>query len=353
MKIDLQIENLEQNDLYLLCSDGLHNALSGELIERILSANHKSLQKMIDKLVLSAKQMNGSDNITGGVLCVNHALNGATSPTCYQKTIMDEPDKVSAHLDKTLKTLYPQPKAKFEYSTRWMAISGAAIILIIVFIFFFYRSGNSEKNSPQTMASALLTQEISTIGHISQQDALVANVENAGALVLLQINDDKYLKLLRSLYGARVLDYVKRFNQRMPVYTGKFTWAVADSAQKIIYQNNNIRLEGTRNWRNQPEAPPFVETENTMNSNGTQAANASRQNRGVVYLVGSFDNSTYRNSVIFVNNTRLGSLDNYLDSGFALRPGTYSISIRDANGNILKSRTNQAISSGEIVAVEF
>ena len=81
VKIDLRIENIEPNDLYLLCSDGLHNALSGDLIERILSAKHKSLQKMIDKLVLSAKRMNGSDNITGGVLTVDYEMNGTISPT--------------------------------------------------------------------------------------------------------------------------------------------------------------------------------------------------------------------------------------------------------------------------------
>ena len=265
---------------------------------------------------------------------------------------MYEPEKISANLDKILKTLYPHTKAQNDHSTRWMAICSAAIILLIAFVFFFNHSDNTEKTSSDVLASALLTQEISTIGHISKA-VQTERTENAGAVVLLQVKDEKYLKFLRSLSDARVLDYVRKFNPRMPVYAGRFTWAVADSAQKIIYQKNNIRLIEKRKWADSRVTPAPVENSNAINTGKRKTLNNSVQNRGTVYIVGSFDSNIYRNAEIYIDNARLGLLNNYIDSGFALRPCNYTISIRDTNGNILKSKANQSITSGEIIAVEF
>lgn len=350
VKIDLRIENIENKDLYLLCSDGLHNALSAELIVSILSAKHKTIQKMIDKLVLSAKQMNGSDNITGGVFFINNNSNGTLAPTLFETTIVDEPEKVSTYLDKALKILYPLPKATFERPTKWMAMSGAAIVLIILFSMLFYNSGKSEKTASETLSSALLTQELPTISHISQ-DALYSKTEKAGMLVLLQLKDEKYLKLLQSLNDVRILDHVKRFNSKLPIYAGDFTWAVADSTKNIIYQKNNLNLQAIAKWANAQQSPQAVDT--VVNSDSRAGIDSSDQNRGIVYIVGSFANNSYRNAEIYIDNNRLGLLNNYLESGFSLRPGKYNISIRDGNGNILKSKANQTISSGEIIAVEF
>jgi protein phosphatase len=350
VKIDLKIENIEKNDLYLLCSDGLHNALSEELITSVLSAKHKTIQKMIDKLVLSAKQLNGSDNITGGVFYINNSTNGKAAPTFFEKTIVDEPEKVTVYLDRTLKTLYPVPKALLDQSTKWMAIGGAAIILIIIMSLFFYRSGKSEKISSETLASALLTQELSTISHISQ-DTQTSKTEKAGTLVLLQLKDEKYLKFLQTLNDVRILDHVRRFNSRLPIYAGNFTWAVADSAKKIIYQKNNLKLRAISRWAYTQPAPAFFDS--GIISDSRPVGNNSNQNHGIIYIVGSFEGNDYRNAEIYIDNRRLGSLNSYLESGFSLRPGNYTISIRDTNGNILKSRSNQLISNGEIIAVEF
>lgn len=355
VKIDLRIDNLEQDDIYLLCSDGLHNALSDELIQSILSADHKTPGKMADKVVLSAKQLNGSDNITGGILQINHLHKAAASPTSFEKTIMDETQRVTFDLDKTLKLLYPAPKATFESSTKWMALGGVGVVLIVLMGFLLNRSGATQSAAPQALAStALLTQEISTIGHISSKNKS-DRAEQAGALILLQVKDDKYINLLRSLGDMRILDHVKNFGQNLPVYAGEFTWAVADSSQKIIYQKNGVRLTGKNEWPATASRPRLVEPTRlagTARNNASQAGALTTEN-GTVYIIGSFENTNYRDAEIFVENTRVGALRSYLESGFTLRPGNYTISIRDTAGNVLKSRPNQFVGGGEIVAVEF
>ena len=67
IKVDLQIAAVEPGDLYLLCSDGLSNALTNATIEEILSGFHDSLQTKITDLVSQAKFRDGTDNITGAV----------------------------------------------------------------------------------------------------------------------------------------------------------------------------------------------------------------------------------------------------------------------------------------------
>ncbi len=84
IKVDLQIAAVEPGDLYLLCSDGLSNALTNATIEEILSGFHDSLQTKITDLVSQAKFRDGTDNITGGVMQVpDQWSNGTTAAEKY------------------------------------------------------------------------------------------------------------------------------------------------------------------------------------------------------------------------------------------------------------------------------
>jgi PPM family protein phosphatase len=60
---DIDTLELSSGDILLLCSDGLTEEVSDELIENYLKSN-LSLEEIAQKLVDSAKQAGGSDNIT-------------------------------------------------------------------------------------------------------------------------------------------------------------------------------------------------------------------------------------------------------------------------------------------------
>lgn len=62
--IDLQEDIALQNDLYLLCSDGLSDMINDDLIEDI-QLNYKSdLEKMNQELIRQAKDHGGKDNVS-------------------------------------------------------------------------------------------------------------------------------------------------------------------------------------------------------------------------------------------------------------------------------------------------
>ncbi len=61
---------LNENDVILICTDGLTNMLDDEQIENILSSRTEIAQETCDALVESANEKGGTDNITA-VLMVN------------------------------------------------------------------------------------------------------------------------------------------------------------------------------------------------------------------------------------------------------------------------------------------
>jgi serine/threonine protein phosphatase PrpC len=61
--IFLKMEIVKRGDTFLVCSDGLHDMLSDVEIEKILSKNY-ALNDKCDRLVASALDMGGKDNVT-------------------------------------------------------------------------------------------------------------------------------------------------------------------------------------------------------------------------------------------------------------------------------------------------
>lgn len=64
--IDPEFRNvaLNENDIILLCTDGLTNSLSDPQIQQILATKELSLKDRCNKLINEANRLGGGDNIT-------------------------------------------------------------------------------------------------------------------------------------------------------------------------------------------------------------------------------------------------------------------------------------------------
>ena len=62
--IDVQTQIVLENDLYLLCSDGLNDMLDDEEIERLLNETSLDLGRIAQNLVNLANDHGGTDNIS-------------------------------------------------------------------------------------------------------------------------------------------------------------------------------------------------------------------------------------------------------------------------------------------------
>ena len=105
VEVDAQTIPLEEGDLILLCSDGLHGVVPDQKLREEL-LNTSDLQAVCDHLVAEANRMGGPDNIT--VLVARH---GAPQP--------------AGTAARTSSTLVPRPRRRL---TRWLV--GLAVLAL-------------------------------------------------------------------------------------------------------------------------------------------------------------------------------------------------------------------------------
>ena len=106
VKVDLQITTVQPNDLYLLCSDGMFNALPKEEIVGVLANTRSSLQDRVVELVKNAKLRDGSDNITGGLIHIGEKWLQRKETSNKKYALGNEPPRVSAYLDRCVRSIY-------------------------------------------------------------------------------------------------------------------------------------------------------------------------------------------------------------------------------------------------------
>jgi len=126
VKIDLRMEPIQKGDLFLLCTDGLTDALSNEIITQILRENSHNLEQVAFRLIQMAKQKNGSDNITVALARVEGLPKqgeiAAVRPTSV--TIKEENEHIVSLENRLLKQFYQKREKSFKPRLRikWPSI---------------------------------------------------------------------------------------------------------------------------------------------------------------------------------------------------------------------------------------
>ena len=65
-EIDVEVEEhgLQNDDLYLLCSDGLHGMITEKRLTEIIVSAGASLEELVNGLIATANENGGKDNVT-------------------------------------------------------------------------------------------------------------------------------------------------------------------------------------------------------------------------------------------------------------------------------------------------
>jgi serine/threonine protein phosphatase PrpC len=87
--------DLERDDYILLCTDGLYNLVSAEKILRTFK-RHKTPEKICFRLIKSACQKGGKDNITAVVAYIEKTLQANRKKTSAKDTV--KLDSIDEHL---------------------------------------------------------------------------------------------------------------------------------------------------------------------------------------------------------------------------------------------------------------
>jgi len=155
IKIDIHCEKYKKDDMYILATDGMHNAIPQEEIKKLIyKSKNGILQKVAKFLIETAKAIDGSDNITVALAKVTKdSSNKAVVGT--SKTIFEEDDKTRARENKFIVERYGEPQmawGRFQISVRTpqrLFFASLVIFFLTLGIYFTQvRSFSNPKTPP-------------------------------------------------------------------------------------------------------------------------------------------------------------------------------------------------------------
>lgn len=355
VKIDVQWFPLPEATTFLLCSDGLHNALDDQAIFRGLARTKEDtfLQKTVEQLVLHAKESNGSDNITAAVVRLKKGIAKSSPWGKGKMTIPNENPKLLPAEDRFIKKqLSPNEAApaatqKKSRITRRRMIAGAFILLLAASGYGVMRSFQ-ESN----LGTALLSSETD----------LEKNEDLASAGVTKRREDITVVQIDSGAFGLPL-------PRLRPVETAtdgasQQTQTSGRDSTKAAGNNATLASAAPQSGARPPAANSDTpaddddlnadETSETKNENGINAPTTSLVPRagGRIYLPG-LNRSQYDGALLFVNDALLGPVRNVADVGFFLRPGQYTIAVKDSTGRIMHQRANIKVVEGDVKPLEF
>jgi len=343
IKIDLQCLPLQENDTFLICSDGLFNALSEEQMLTTLLEHSASLQRTAEALVQSAKLADGSDNITA--VLVNVVGKPAAEPKhkALSVVIPEEEPRIFVLEDRFLRDRYAlHTQTPTGVSDRrkmyWgSAMAGFALLFVLVLYAIWPQSNLVELEPGETGQTAALVVE----SNAPQPGGSAA--PPSGNFALVQFASTKNLQDLSILPGVKVLDSFSIARNGAAASSGRYSFILLDSLARVVYRQNKIAI-----------GSPSKNAKSNKSANKKPAADAEAnlKSDGQVYLVG-LDGVALADAQIFANDAFVAPARQVINSGFYLKPGTYHLAIKDATGRTVLQKANVEIRKGEVKAVEL
>jgi len=314
LKIDAGIEPVEAGDLFLICTDGLTRALSDEEIKRIVLFNRGNLEHSLPHLIDNATMKDGSDNITVALVVVEELDPSPSQHPSIYLTLKEESKQVSMIEDGILKReLYqrrdgevvevPVKKIWRQYRTK-ISMIAAMVLATLVLGWFVWMNYWSQPNAAPVHELANSTKP------------------NRGPIDTVRIAPS----MDAGLNSTSVHQGLNIESKSLP-----------DSEIKKIISPT-------------VSTPPGVAAVSKIQSWSLQR---NIGDQGKIFITGMEKINNQGNADVFVNDHFWGKSSLLANKGLLLKPGTYTITIRDSTNKILFQQENITISTGDIKAIEI
>lgn len=144
VKIDYAVVPVQQDDCFLLCSDGLNGEISDASIRDIMAANGTDLEYMAHGLVSAANNAGGKDNTTVVLVRASADEGGVQSSAGRQQAVVtfgpENPDQLS-YEDAISKIIMSAAAITVPASARETGIFAQPILLSIMFLAILLSAG--------------------------------------------------------------------------------------------------------------------------------------------------------------------------------------------------------------------
>lgn len=257
IKIDLQVLPLEENDVFLICSDGLHNVLGKEHMLTILLEHGANPQTAADTLVQRAKAADGSDNITAVVVGVEGEPEARTKPQPLSIVLPEEEPRLYTLEDRFLRERYPSlPKDGGAVSNRrkvfWAGVIAGLVLLIAVILYALWqRSVAADFSRPGAKATNFAAANTAR-NTANTKDRKAGNRKSITvADENLKIDGQVYLVGLDAFASSdaevfanevRIAPLRQAVDSGIFLTPGTYNLAIKDSAGRILLRKANLEI---------------------------------------------------------------------------------------------------------------
>ncbi len=269
IKIDLHCEKYKKDDIYILCSDGLHNALTQEEIKETFNKQNSSLEVTIKQLIEKAKSTDGSDNITAAAAQVDRDCDNS-SQVGISTTIPPEDAKNAAKTDKFIQEKYgeakvnlfgkPQSKRSLRpYITAGLGLLISALVFILVMNLqskkgFSSSRGEGTLNSQTSLSGA--APQNNTAEKTERQSAMEvkaglksdgrtpgAGIGKDAVMAVVLFNSVEDYRRSKLEQNAKVLDKFQPYADASKNWSrNNFTFFLIDSANNVIRKRSGLEI---------------------------------------------------------------------------------------------------------------
>ncbi|HEX9654454.1 MAG TPA: Stp1/IreP family PP2C-type Ser/Thr phosphatase [bacterium] len=268
VKVDIHCEKYKKNDVYILCTDGMHASVSGEDISKMISNHPHSLETITKKLIEKAKRRDGTDNITAALAQIRQN-SAETKMVGTSATITEEDEKVALKEDKFILEKYGSTKLSITNKTHVLNmmhqrfIFAAAVLVTAVFCFLLGMNlqpahqplgtaiqpnvsggqnpggaGTSEQTA-QAASFANGQQPVSAAPPVIQRSA----VSRDAVLAVVFFNSQRDYDAAQLEERAKVLDQLSPLSKEgHELIQGTFSIFLIDSSNNVIRKTSGVHL---------------------------------------------------------------------------------------------------------------
>ncbi len=253
IKIDIHCEKYKKNDIYVLCTDGLHTSVGAKDIKKTVARSNGSIDTATRGLLTKALHRDGSDNITVAVARVDQDSRETKRPA-LSTVIPEEGDRLLAKADKFIQEHYTEPNLQNSripmtnaFSTRpfMLPILVLATGLICFMLGMLIKGGRSSARTniqAQQMASAAGIQRTGIQGG---QSELIqrSDVQEDAVLAFVFFNSESDFNKAKLEQRGLLIDKIHPYaeNEQLAI-TGDFSIFLIDAANNVINKTSGIQI---------------------------------------------------------------------------------------------------------------
>jgi PPM family protein phosphatase len=147
VEIDVAVRKIAENDIYIMCSDGLCGFVDDPDIKHVVAATNGDLDKIVNQLIQIANDRGGMDNVSVVAFKINGKIDSTDLSKLKTVTVEPEPTDyfeaerqwgaTAIDQSKIEPTGLPKPKARKKGGGGFLAFSFVLIIVVVLFYLIF------------------------------------------------------------------------------------------------------------------------------------------------------------------------------------------------------------------------